>query len=279
MPRNFDYTFTDVELADELTHHGRKGMKWYQHIYGRVQVGGYAKGASTKGVKKGSAKGESENAKTPQKKERKSRQVEEYDKMKQKRTRDLTDQEIDRLMKRMDLEQRLNNKRYEASKTKFDKFMDKYGDVLMRESTNFLKDQGSKVVDKMLEKALGEGTAKDARKITREMADQVKNEADYYQNINRRDAQKAQYEKARTPKETPKQESKPESKPETKSETREQAENTQANKAAERDTSKDTPFEQYKGETDKNGYADPKYRRVDSQKDQFGYIRRRRYRK
>lgn len=258
--RNYNYTFTGVELSNELKHSGRKGMKWYQHIFGREQVGGYAKGAKTKGV--GGKSGSSEATK---KKDRKPRQVQEYDNLKKKKTSEMTDAEINRMMARMDLEKRLNAKRYEESKSSFDKFMDKYGDMLVREGTNFLKDQGSKVVDKMLDKALKEsGTAQEAKKITREMADQAKNEADYYQNLNRRDNAKRQYDnntKAET-KDTSKQTKAPE--PETKPSMKERAEKTQSNKVA-------AARKEAERSREKNSNETPL--------DSYGYRRRRRYKK
>ena len=44
------YTALDYDI-DYLAHSGRKGMKWYQHLYGLQQsLNKYAKGAATKGV-------------------------------------------------------------------------------------------------------------------------------------------------------------------------------------------------------------------------------------
>lgn len=262
MQRNFNYTFTDVELAtdpsNELTHFGRRGMRWYQHIFGRAQVGGYAKGSNTKGVSKGKAKTSGDNKETTDpKKQRKPRQVQEYDKMKKTKTSELTDQEINRLMARMDLEQRLNAKRYEASKTKFDRFMDKYGDTLVREGTNFLKSQGDKLVDNMIKKAMKDANASssETKKITQDMADQVRREADFYQNSNRKDTEKAKYDAARAEAKQNVQKTVEQAKETVK----EQKKNIQANKveAAKKEAAK----------------------KEDDKKDQYGYIRKRRYKK
>ena len=54
MGRRYNYEFPDrlrhADYPDSIKHFGVKGMKWYQHLFGREQTGGYAKGKETKGL-------------------------------------------------------------------------------------------------------------------------------------------------------------------------------------------------------------------------------------
>ena len=50
----FEEEYDPVDIEDYLAHYGRKGMKWYQHIFGRLQ--GHAKYAKEKAVAKRSEK-------------------------------------------------------------------------------------------------------------------------------------------------------------------------------------------------------------------------------
>lgn len=87
--------------TESLEHYGRKGMKWYQHIYGEVQPGAqYAqKGVVkvSKSKKKGDAalKRAKEAAKTEPKKEEKA---------KKKSVSELSDAELEKVLKRARME-------------------------------------------------------------------------------------------------------------------------------------------------------------------------------
>lgn len=281
--RNYDYMFTDVELSDELKHYGHKGMKWYQHIYGRLQTGGYAKGAQTKGVKGGDNKTGTSGEK---KKDRKPRQVQEYDKLKQKKASEMTDAEIKRMMDRMDLEKRLNAKRYEANKSKLDKFMDKYGDQLVKAGTDFAKEQGAKVVDKMLKKALGEDGAQGAHRVTQEMAQQMNREANYYSDRNRlRNAQR-EWENGNNRNQQPqnnnqqqRQENNNQQRQENNNQQRQERQPEQQTQRREESTPEPTRREQAEQHQTSRVQAarDEANRREEAQVDEYGYRRRRRY--
>lgn len=273
--RNYDYMFTDVELSDELKHHGRKGMKWYQHIYGRLQTGGYAKGAQTKGVKGGDNKTGTSGEK---KKDRKPRQVQEYDKLKRKKASEMTDAEIKRMMDRMDLEKRLNTKRYEANKSKLDKFMDKYGDQLVKAGTDFAKEQGAKVVDKMLKKALGDDGAQGAHRVTQEMAQQMNREANYYSDRNRlRNAQR-EWENGNN-RNQQQQNNNQQQRQENNNQQRQERQPEQQTQRREESTPEPTRREQAEQHQTSRVQAarDEANRREEAQVDEYGYRRRRRY--
>lgn len=267
--------FTDVELSDELKHHGRKGMKWYQHIYGRLQTGGYAKGAQTKGVKGGDNKTGTSGEK---KKDRKPRQVQEYDKLKRKKASEMTDAEIKRMMDRMDLEKRLNAKRYEANKSKLDKFMDKYGDQLVKAGTDFAKEQGAKVVDKMLKKALGDDGAQGAHRVTQEMAQQMNREANYYSDRNRlRNAQR-EWENGNN-RNQQQQNNNQQQRQENNNQQRQERQPEQQTQRREESTPEPTRREQAEQHQTSRVQAarDEANRREEAQVDEYGYRRRRRY--
>lgn len=273
--RNYDYMFTDVELSDELKHYGRKGMKWYQHIYGRLQTGGYAKGAQTKGVKGGDNKTGTSGEK---KKDRKPRQVQEYDKLKRKKASEMTDAEIKRMMDRMDLEKRLNAKRYEANKSKLDKFMDKYGDQLVKAGTDFAKEQGAKVVDKMLKKALGDDGAQGAHRVTQEMAQQMNREANYYSDRNRlRNAQR-EWENGNN-RNQQQQNNNQQQRQENNNQQRQERQPEQQTQRREESTPEPTRREQAEQHQTSRVQAarDEANRREEAQVDEYGYRRRRRY--
>lgn len=65
-----DELYEPESLGDYLSHHGRKGMKWYQHIFGEYQE--QAKYAGTKtSSKKSSPKTSEKQTKSSPKKEKK----------------------------------------------------------------------------------------------------------------------------------------------------------------------------------------------------------------
>lgn len=117
-------TWNDLErYRTELEHTGRKGMKWYQHIFGDYQKSAkYAKGSSdaTKGTKKSSTDNKKEKAdkKSADEKARAEKEAAKKEKKRQeilrsptklyKHRNEFTYDEIKKAMERFEWEKKLN---------------------------------------------------------------------------------------------------------------------------------------------------------------------------
>ena len=129
--------------SDYLMHYGRKGMKWGQHIFGKVKTGAKAAGKKTVELtKKGYSK--AKRARELHKK------VKEIDKLRKKPIKDLTDEELNARLKRLELEKRVSDlQKQTATMTAGQAFLGKIGkDVLVPAVMN----AGKEVLERWLKK-------------------------------------------------------------------------------------------------------------------------------
>ena len=87
----------DHEMSDELYHYGRKGMKWGQHIFGKVKEAGSKVG-------RGIATGASKAGKGIANAARKRKAEKQLEKLKKKPIKDLNDEELKERINRLQLE-------------------------------------------------------------------------------------------------------------------------------------------------------------------------------
>ncbi len=132
------------DLGDYLAHFGRKGMKWYQHIFGEFQSAAkYAKGKGNPAQKKAPAKTEKSVSKPKEKKQNHKK---------------MSNEELQKRIDRMSLEKqyldlnketRTNGKRFVDT---FLKTMEKTGfDILQQSLTQVGKKYVSNFLDKRID--------------------------------------------------------------------------------------------------------------------------------
>lgn len=96
----------------ELEHYGRKGMKWYQHIFGEAQSHAkYAKGKKSKksNVEKKPSRAEKRQAKKAAEEQKRREQILRDPKQLYKYRNQFTREEIDEAMKTFEWEKRLRS--------------------------------------------------------------------------------------------------------------------------------------------------------------------------
>lgn len=133
--------------SDELYHYGRKGMKWGQHIFGKVKSGAKKAGKKTvelakAGYKKASTATKIHAAETRAKKA--------ADKLRKKPLKDLTDDELNARLKRLELEKRVSDLQKQTTQISAGKaILSKVGkDVLVPAAMN----AGKEVLERWLKK-------------------------------------------------------------------------------------------------------------------------------
>ena len=127
--------------SNYLEHYGRKGMKWGQHIFGEFQSQAkYAKGKSTNGTLQ---KNKKETTAKPETK------VDKPKAPQQKRLQDLTNEELDALLKRARMEDEY--RRLQPQKIDIGKRLVKNVllPVLEQQAKNYLNAQLGKVVSNL----------------------------------------------------------------------------------------------------------------------------------
>lgn len=134
-------------MDDFLMHYGRKGMKWYQHIYGEVQSGAKYAQKGSSGVQ--TTKGQIQSSKKSVAKESKK----ENAKPEIKRIEDLTDDELRRMLNRAQMEKQLRDlqpKKVSVGQEIVNRIL---LPVLEQQAKNFLNAEIGKAVRKMTQDA------------------------------------------------------------------------------------------------------------------------------
>lgn len=119
MPKTLEEIVQELTTKpeDELMHYGRKGMKWYQHIFGKEQT------RSSSGTKKSG-----DNGNTRQKPEKES--LNSKNKKEQaKKAKKMSDRDLERIIRRLENENKYVKLTARDKDPWMERFLDKMKDV------------------------------------------------------------------------------------------------------------------------------------------------------
>ena len=132
----------------ELYHTGRKGMKWGQHIFGKVRTGAKrAASATGKFAGKQAANAKKEVVKKVKQSVQEHKEKNYYKKLHKKKLSQMTDKEIDDLTKRVKKEANLKDAKYESRVQNARKF---YNNVAKQPVNSFANTFGVEVAKKIV---------------------------------------------------------------------------------------------------------------------------------